>query len=151
MTIALELNWLSIKNTRCVPVLGGSQYNKCHARVCCGTLCTTVGELNWQNFHGWVCVFIGDKTVTIDANPMRLVHSILCCPCTTRRIGCGLLIVNVLLPIKTQNYTHVLFCCRTICTTAYVKFGQKNGWQMDICYKLANFQPPKTGTRHHLI
>ena len=38
------------------------------------------------------------------------------------------------------------FCCHTN-SNAYVKFDQKAGWQTDICYKLGDFEPPKTGTR----
>ena len=53
---------------------------------------------------GWVCVFIGIKMVTTDANPMPLVHSILYCRCT-RRIGLTS-IVTILMPITTQ-ITHM--------------------------------------------
>ena len=62
-----------------------------------------------KKLDSWVCVFIGDKTVTTNANPMPLVHSILywCC---TGGIGFAL-IVTILSPLKTQNYTHVFFCC----------------------------------------
>ena len=67
--------------------------------------CST--DFNRQNFDRWVCVFIGDETVTTDGNPMPLVHSILYRPCTAC-IGCAS-IVTVLSPIKTQDYTHVFF------------------------------------------
>ena len=52
-------------------------------------------------------VFIGNYMVTINANPMRLVQSILYWPCT-RRIGFAP-IVTILSPIKTKDFTHVFF------------------------------------------
>ena len=100
---------------------------------------------NWKNLNRWVCVFTGEETVTTYANPMPLVHSILYQPCTAC-IWCAS-IVTVLSPIKTQNYTHVFFLLCSIPTRAYIKFGQKTGWQRDICRKIADFEPPKTGTR----
>ena len=39
------------------------------------------------------------------------------------------------------------FCSRGICTTAYMKFEKKTGWQTDICRETADFEPPKTGPR----
>ena len=72
--------------------------------------------------------YIGDKTVTIDANPMHIVvhSSILNQPCTAC-IGFAL-IVTTLLSIVTKDHTHththtcfadIFFCCRTSCTTAH--------------------------------
>ena len=74
--------------------------NKFH--VGCGTNCTAT-EKTCVPF----CVLIGAKTVTINANPMRLVQSILYWPCT-RRIGFAP-IVTILSPIKTKDFTHVFF------------------------------------------
>ena len=90
--------------------------------------------------------FIGDKTVINNANPMSLVHSILYCHCT-RCIGFAS-IVTVLSPMKTKDYTHVFGPLCTICTTAYVKFIEKNQLNnIDICPKNAIFGPHKIGTR----
>ena len=85
------------------------------------------GLKNLFNGRFWSCcqfLFIGTKMVTIDANPMPLVHSILYQRCTG---GIGFAsIVTVLSPTKTQDYTHVFGPLRTICTTAYIKFEPKN-------------------------
>ena len=50
------------------------------AVVCVSSLCTRQmrkKSIQPTNFDRWVCVFIGDKMVMINANPMPLVHSIL--------------------------------------------------------------------------
>ena len=85
------------------PVLGGPACDKCRACVRSSTLCMTIEKFslfNGQNFDRSL-VFIGDKTVTINANPMPLVQSHYSIECT-RHIGCAS-IVTVLSPIKTKG------------------------------------------------
>ena len=53
------------------------------------------------------CVFIGDKRVTTNENPMPPVQRRYSIECT-RGIGFPS-VVTVSSPIKTQDYTHVLF------------------------------------------
>ena len=72
---------------------------------------------------------------------MQCQYSIEC----TRRIGCAS-IVTVLSPIKTQNYTHVFFLLSYNLYYSLRKIWSKNSWQKDICPKINNFEPPKTGT-----
>ena len=106
--------------------------------------------------NGWVCVAIGDKIVTINANPMPLVHStILHCP-ITRHIGLAS-IVSILSPIKTKKITHMFFssfsvAVQTICTTAYYSLYEI--WKKTLTERhLLQNEPPKTGTRlryHHV-
>ena len=78
-----------------------------------GTLCTTV---QWSQFWScsnfWLCClfsFIGNLTVTIDARPMRLVHFVLYQLCTAACIACASILVTVVSPIKTKDYSHVFF------------------------------------------
>ena len=84
--------------------------------------------------------------VTIDANPMPLVHSVLYGRCT-RRIGFAS-IVTVLSPIKTQDYTHVFFSVAVqFVPQPTQKFVQKNRLtDRHLFRKIDDFGPPKTGT-----
>ena len=62
--------------TRRGPLFGSPACDKCRTSVPSGALCTTVEKFslfNRQNFDRSL-VFIGDKTVMIDANPMPLVQ-----------------------------------------------------------------------------
>ena len=52
------------------PVLGGSRCNKRCARLCYGTLCSTVGKT--QLTKSWLSLIaIHDEMVTIDAHPRQ--------------------------------------------------------------------------------
>ena len=48
--------------------------------------------------------------------------------------------------LSQPKITHMyFFCCRTICTTAYMKFNQKTVDRQIFCHKRPIFGPPKTG------
>ena len=87
-----------------------------------------VPDKNPLNGNWTTLVFIDAKMVTIDANPMPLVHSILYCHCT-RCIGFAS-IVTVLSPLKTKNYTHVFFLLPFILYYGVHKIRLKN-WLTD--------------------
>ena len=84
-------------------------------------------------------VFVGNKTVTINANPMSLVHSTLyyidlCTAC----IGCAL-IVPVIAPMKTKiclSIEQVLFCQQLYYKKSTITHVRS------ICYFLVNRLKP---------
>ena len=78
---------------------------------------------------------------------MPLVHSILYRRCTG---GIGFaLIVTVLSPIKTQDYTHVFFLLPCILYHSLHEIRTKKPTDgQTFVYKTVDFEPPKTGTRH---
>ena len=91
-----------------VPVLGGPKRDKFFFQSCKSSLQYRSNShaglknwFNWQNFDRWVCVFIGDKTVIINVNPMRLVQRRYSIECT-RNIGFSS-VVTVSSPIKIQT------------------------------------------------
>ena len=99
---------------------------------------------SWAKF--WSCCqffFIGKKKATIGANPIHLVTAFY----AISPLHClNWICINCycLITYKDQRWRTYL---HTICTTAYMKFGKKNGWPTDICPKMVNFGPPKTGMR----
>ena len=140
--MAIINNIWTTKHWGCVPILGGSK-NNISMRGCVLVLFVWPLRNATNKIDCCVLLSIGDEMVTIDANPMCLVHSILYCPCT-RRIGFAS-IVTVLTPIDQQLHT-CFFCCHRICTTAYKKFMKKNPQWTDICSQNCWFKPPKTGS-----
>ena len=120
---------------RRIPVLGGPKNDKFSiVRVLTGTdpmvkiwSCRTKNPLNRQSNFG----LYGQKDSNnrCKSNAPTSAFTIVLYQCCTRPIGCAS-IVTFWSPIKTQNYTHVFFCCHMIPTTAYMKFIQKN-WLTD--------------------
>ena len=86
-------------------------FNRAYILVQIQPSCGTKNPFNRQNSNQIQplssCVFIGDKTVTTDGNPMPPVQCQYSIECT-RGIGFPS-VVTVSSPIKTQDYTHVFF------------------------------------------
>ena len=113
-----------------VPVLCGARCDKCRARVHLGTIYTHLLTKKLNSTDGLSFGTSCDSIVNIQCNPMKVVHS-------TYTINQGLGSLDSTEcwlwnhTMYRKAHTCFLFCCHTICTTAYMEFEQKTCWQTD--------------------